>query len=392
MKFSGITKKKAINISLYVLGIFVFQEIVFRYAYPVPELSNFDRSIYLNLGTDTKSDFLRNIDFTWKSLPDTNKVFVHEMNRYGFRDEEWLIDKPIGTKRVVFIGDSFIEGVMAKQKETIPEYFKKASPEKLEVYNAGILGVGLKCYLQLAADMIPIFKPDVVFMCIYANDLGKEEPTVPEFFLEPEYYNSWTPRLYTVVDQMTSNGSLLPRWKEESKPYFLKTPDKSNPWSENEELLRGSAEPWLEEAMIKAELNPFLVNAFQKEEIHLKEKPKLGETIPFFQYTCQKYGATPIVVYIPSRNQVTKHYYPYELEMCKGCSDEWDLTSEAYNIHQKTIANQCKQLGVQFIDLTNVVKTEEAKGNHLYWNYDQHMRAKGYKVLGEAIEKLWFHN
>lgn len=87
---------------------------------------------------------------------------------------------------------------------------------------------------------------------------------------------------------------------------------------------------------------------------------------------------------------MTRHYFPYELEMCRTrCQPEWDLTTAAYQVHQATIARQCQEFKLPFIDLNAAVRAKEAKGEHLYWNYDEHMRGKGYLFLGKTIWELW---
>jgi hypothetical protein len=97
-----------------------------------------------------------------------------------------------------------------------------------------------------------------------------------------------------------------------------------------------------------------------------------------------------VVVYLPSRNQVTNRYYPFERKFCRiDCPDSLDLTTPEYQMHQRVIAGQCQQFGVPFIDLSSVIRGEEAKGNGLFWNYDEHMNGKGYLLLGKAIADRW---
>ena len=44
---------------------------------------------------------------------------------------------------------------------------------------------------------------------------------------------------------------------------------------------------------------------------------------------------------------------------------------------------------MRFIDLTPTVKRAEDSSNHLYWSYDDHMRGKGYLLLGNALWEKW---
>jgi len=382
-----VNLKKYIKILLYIFCVIIFQELFFRYFFPVSEIKNFDRINFMILKFDsTGSKHSRDQIWEWKSIPDTIAVFKHKMNRYGFRDKEWNIDKPINKKRALFIGDSFVEGVMAKQNETIPVAFEKASANSFETLNGGLLGCGLDSYLQLSADMIPIFKPDVAFLCIYANDLGKDIPRIPDFYLDPDFFNPYNPRLLEIYSQIKTSGPLNFRWKNDSKPYLPAVPNKSNPWTHNGDIYKHDVTPFIAKNMKQSLLNPFLTNALAKEENYLKKKPKIGETINFFNYVCTQNGTKPVVIYIPSRNQVSDYYLQFEKEYCLNkCPDTISLNKPEYQIHQQFLKTQCEGTNVQFIDLTYVIKEKEDEGVHLYWNYDQHMRAKGYQLLGETI-------
>lgn len=383
----NITFNRATKIIIYILCVFVFQEVFFRFFFPVPEIKNFDSINFTYLYFDGRgSVHSRDQIREWQSILDTSTVFKHQMNHYGFRDKEWLIEKDKNKKRVLFIGDSFVEGVMAEQNETIPFAFENASNATYEAFNGGMVGCGLDSYLQLSADMIPLYKPEVAFLCIYANDLGQKTPRIPEFYLEPEYFKPYIPRLYEIITQIKTFGPLNFRWKNDSKPYLFAVPDKNNPWTNSEEILKDDVTPSLAENMKKALFNPFLVNALAKEEKYLKTEPAIGQAIGFFNYVCSQNGTKPVIIYIPSRNQVTDYYLPFEKQYClKNCPDSISLNTPEYQIHQQFIKKQCESLQIQFMDLTTTVKEKEAKGEHLYWNYDQHMRAEGYQLLGQTI-------
>lgn len=382
--------RKIFQTLIYLLVLFVIQEVALRVFFPLPEISNLDRISYLELGKEG-SRYTRNETRFWQSSLDTSEIFVHEMNRYGFRDKEWKVAKPEGKKRVLFIGDSFVEGIMAGQEETIPAGFEaKAGPEKYEVLNAGMVGQGLDAYLQLAADIIPVFKPDVAILCIYANDLGETEPAVPQFYLEPEYFNWYSPRFITLLRESRQRGPLRAIWDGSSRAYLPSVPTPANPWTENETALSPHVDPEVAVEMKQGTFNPFRTNALAKEEKYLKLPPKLGETIPFFQYSCEQSQTQPVVVYIPSRNQVTTQYYSYEGKFCQvDCPDSLDLTRPKYQLHQRVIAGQCQRFSIPFIDLSPLIRQEEEKGNNLFWQYDEHMKGKGYLLLGNAIAERW---
>lgn len=390
MKGTGKKYQKPIKVVIYILAVFLFQEAVLRLCYPLPELKNLDRSAYQDQEGKVHA-YTRNQGRFWQSSLDTSAVFEHHMNRYGFRDVEWKMAKPSHKKRVLFIGDSFVEGIMASQKQTIPEGFLQAAgAERYEVFNAGMVGRGLNAYLQLLADIVPIFKPDVVVFCIYANDLGQKEPLVPPFFLEPEYFSFWSPRFLTLLQESQKRGSVPAIWSSQNKAFLPSVPAPSNPWSQNEAKLAPHVKAEVATAMKSGKFNPFRTNALAKEAKHLKLNPKLGESVPFFRYICQQNKAKPLIVYIPCRNQVTRHYYRYEQQYClKDCPDTLDLTTPEYQLHARVLQEQCKSLNVPFVDLSPLIKGVEDRGQRLFWNYDEHMKGKGYLLLGKNIWEQW---
>lgn len=375
---------------IYLIFLLAVQEVALRIIFPLPEIKNLDRISYMESGKEG-GRYTRNETRFWQSSPDTTAIFEHEMNRYGFRDKEWKVAKTEGKKRVLFIGDSFVEGIMAEQDATIPAGFEEqVGPDQYEVFNAGMVGQGLDAYLQLAADLIPIFKPDVAILCIYANDPGQSEPAVPQYYLEPEYFNLYSPRFLTLLRESRQRGPLRAIWDGSSRAYLPSVPTPANPWTHNETALSPHVETEIAVEMKRGKFNPFRTNALAKEARFLKLPPKLGETIPFFQYTCQQNQAQPLVVYIPGRNQVTTSYYAYERKFCRiDCPDSLDLTRPEYQLHQRTIAGQCQRFGIPFIDLSPLIREEENKGNHLFWQYDEHMKGKGYLLLGKAIAERW---
>lgn len=383
---------KFTKIASYIFFLIFLQEVLFRVCFPVPEIKNLDRSNYSDIPNFISNEYLRDKKWYWQSQPDTNAIFTHHMNRYGFRGHEWKIAKSSNIKRALFIGDSFIEGIMAEQDETIPEVFKRYSSNSFEVMNAGALGRGINTHLQTATDLIPIYKPDVAFLSIYANDLSDEKPYIPEYYLIPEYYKWYTPRLYVLIDQALNNTPILFRWHDNTQSFFsgAEKNEKELFTKEYREKLLPHVTPELLKAVKNGTFVPYRIDALSKEVTHLSTLPQLGDAIPYFKYICNKNNVIPIVVYIPSRNQTTNYYLKYERELnLQYFKDTLDLTKPRYQAYQHALFRECEKHGVRFFDLTKTVKNEEAKNNHLYWNYDEHMKAKGYQVLGVTIWKKW---
>ncbi|MFQ5559339.1 MAG: hypothetical protein ACE5FU_01965 [Nitrospinota bacterium] len=148
-------------------------------------------------------------------------------------------------------------------------------------------------------------------------------------------------------------------------------------------------EPAVAEALKKRGFNPGLVNWPKRVKSFLSEPYDMLPQLRLINEVAKRNGAKLSVFYIPARNQVTNYYYQFEKQFCRACPPEMDLTTEAFQIHSKKLSSTCNALGIPFLDFSELIKNEEKKGNHLYWNYDIHMRNTGYLTLGEKIYDWW---
>ena len=89
------------------------------------------------------------------------------------------------------------------------------------------------------------------------------------------------------------------------------------------------------------------------------------------------------------RSLVTDHYLQFDARCSKMPVSSIQMTEPRYQLQRQSLAQQCQQADVPFLDLTPLVQAEEAAGHHLYWSYDDHMRGEGYVMLGEAIFEWW---
>jgi len=388
------SRKKISALLIYIFALLALQEIALRLCFPLPELSNFNRINYQILEpTAGGPAYLRNRDMIWRSYPDTTADFVHQLNQYGYRDKNWEIDKPSGKERIFFVGDSFVEGMMAMGNETITEGFKSAAgnqADKYDVFNCGMMGIGLNEYVKFIAGAVPVFKPDKVFLVMYSNDVPFQKAYQPPPSPEPEYFNFWRPRLLTLLDFIKAEDPIPFRWSSEKIPFHKPVPDPGNPWTVKEAEWSPHVRPDLKEAMKAGTFNFFRLNWILEEEKFLRQSADISTQLNFLKQFLAKHGTELVVFYIPSRSQISNYYYSFEQASClQNCPEQLDLTTPAYQVHRKILANECSKRGFTFHDLTDRIKQEEDRGNHLYWDYDDHMRGKGYLLLGETIWERW---
>ncbi|MEY2561079.1 MAG: hypothetical protein QOG51_1494, partial [Verrucomicrobiota bacterium] len=124
--------KRFLHWAVLCLLLFALQEVLFRAIFPLPEVENFNRVNYVGISPQTRTaSFLgqrtpaMHAVFQWNSKPDGTSYESH-LNLYGFRDTDWRIRSDRDKERVMFVGDSLVEGFMATDKATISRGYGRA--------------------------------------------------------------------------------------------------------------------------------------------------------------------------------------------------------------------------------------------------------------------------
>ena len=396
--------------ALALLATLLLCELAARAVFPLPEILNFNRVQFTPLwafgGLDevaktggNPSDAvsyepqkpLRNVRIEWSSDPDGVAAPV-TLNLFGFRGDTFPIEKPAGRERVLFFGDSFVEGVGAQDDETIPVAFEAALAERnLEVINLGVAGIELPAVAQLATVAIPLLQPDHVVVVVYHNDL----PAPPLYHAglptrwAPLYPSPLVPRIAQAIYSLATGHTPALRYHRGPFPFFRPVPHPSNPLTSSDERFRHLPAEVLE-AMRAGRLNPFLPDvAVRLEErllLPLDDQSNGRSQLAYLQDLCEREAASLLVGFIPSNAIVSDAYRPY-WEALGASFEHPSLTVPAFDAQAAALASGLRDLGVPFVDLTPPLREAEAKGERLYAEYDTHLRAAGYELVGQTLAR-----
>lgn len=383
-------KQQLVNWTLLVALLLAFQEAVVRAIFPLPEVTNFNRVNYAAFAREGASSFLAkrqpamNAAFRWNSKPD-HASFVSQLNLYGFRDRQWNVAPSQGTERVMFVGDSLTEGFMATDDETIARGYEKAARNDSEAMNFGIGGNGIPEYVALVRDGVPLFRPHRLIVALYANDLPLTDSVPPRKSLPFQRASMWKPRLLQIFERVSRHESVPRRWHSKPVLFVPVVPDPLNPWSDPPpEFSR--VDPALAEAMRQGDFNPFVVDVLSKAATALREPIEMSETLRQLQSFSRGHGTELRLVYLPFSSQVSDRYVPFQ-QKYDTHGGVVSLRDPAYQIHQESLRRSCAELAIPFLDLTPLLRAAEDKGEHLYWNYDEHMRGATYLKVGATIAR-----
>ncbi len=90
-------------------------------------------------------------------------------NRFGFRGEEWDVERVPGRRRIVMAGDSFGFGYGLSDDETLAAKLEGRLSDT-EVYNLSIPGLNTQQEAALLEQWVPKLKPDIVLLVVIQND------------------------------------------------------------------------------------------------------------------------------------------------------------------------------------------------------------------------------
>jgi len=383
---------------LFVLA----QEVVLRLIFPVPEVTNFNRVSYLPgvflRDAEPGQGYLSNAAFTWSSRPDDLSTTV-SLNLYGFRSGTWTLSPSKESTRVAFLGDSLTEGFGVEQGKTLVDVFAGLAPTEsgipLEVMNFGFGAAQTKEYCELLRDVMPLFRPQHVVLVVYANDLPPTdcETILSAAPLSPRYSSPWTPRLLSVVRDLSSGRTVPRAWTRKPFPFFAPVPSPLNPWSPQYARPGGGSaaeaiDPVILSAMRNGEFNPYASGEASGYHLMLAEGFDPRPFVSQVERYVAGHGGRLHIVYLPSRGQVSDDYIEFQRRY-NGTRHPGSLQGPQFQLHARLLAETTAALGVPFLDLTPELLQAESNGRRQYWDYDEHMNEDGYRTVGESIARWW---
>jgi lysophospholipase L1-like esterase len=390
-----------------LLGSLGLGECAARVIFPQPEISNWNRIDYTPVGLfgglDSESlagasaasaryatrGPLRNIEIAWISSPDGINE-IHRLNLHGFRGRDFPIQKPPGTTRIVFLGDSFVEGFGAGEDETLPRVFERLAGEDVEVLNLGIGGADLASTARLARSAIPLLEPDVVIMVVAWNDLPAPAPGPPDAAFVAERTPWWMPRLAEVALDLAAGRPPALFYHRGPVPFFLPVPHPSNPVSQRTE--DDSIDPEIFAAMKRGHFNPYLRNGaalFERSRlVSFRGGASGAAQIDAILDAARSVGANVIAAYAPAHVTLSDVYYPLWNQLGAPFTRP-SLVDADFQRERRHLARLFAERGVPFVDPTDTLIAEEAAGTRLFAGYDGHFNPAGYARFAALIFEGW---
>jgi len=301
----------------------------------------------------------------WKGFPKTTGQFgrggsdlVFHYNSTGFRDDEFLpLDSLSEKRRIVLLGDSYIEGVGLQKNERVGEVLESLD-STISTINFGISGYSTDQEVLVLEKFGPTVKPDRVFLFFCLNDLFPLDSPIDHGVEKPYYY-------------LAEDGKLILRNVPVPKESKLKTG-----------LKRHFDKTALGQLVIKV----LVLTVFKESHNEFVNKNKIDyhnisgtdldsnydsaicyALLEKLKSDCSKLGASLTVITVPSSKAFT--------EQNDGAPAEINA-----------LLDWCSDLNIQKLDLYPYFRQEYLKnGTNLFLDDNLHWNAAGNRLAAEVI-------
>jgi len=299
-------------------------------------------------------------------------------NSLGLRGPEPAEEKPPGTTRILFLGDSFVEGKQVSDEEvltTVMERLAGRAGHRVEVINAGVAGYGTGEEVQLWRAIGGLLKPDIVLLGFYPNDIRNnvdrdvvtDEPGEPIRVVKAKAH---TTTAYRVRKYLAARSHLYMLaalgWRQMTG--HAEEPRRPDP---NQEAYRDTG---LDQPMEAEE-------AFTKRRIPAVAR---GWTMTLavtaaLKKSVEESGARFALVMFPTRYQVDADLWDRHCKSERLDPSKFDLRKP-----QKIVGEWTQRFAVDVIDLLDEFRAQN-RDNSFYFDIDAHMNAAGHALAAQTI-------
>ncbi len=179
------------------------------------------------------------------------------------------------------------------------------------------------------------------------------------------------------------------RWGGRPFSFVGAVPDPRNPWSDGAAAARMAkyVRPDIAIAMKSGHFNPYVANRFHGTKLRLLQPVDLTPHLKALRDYLEGYSCELWVAYLPSSLEVSDEYLAATAQFSERPIHS--LLAADYQMHARDLDETCRALGIACLDLTPILREAESRGEPLYWEYDGHMRPRGYETVGAAIFDWW---
>lgn len=380
--------KKIAVLGSSTLLLFLILEITLRILHPPQE----EGWAHFTMGEpNTKYHHGHDPNDTVKYIGPEFNTTVH-FNTFGFRGENFSLEKPEGMKRVFVLGDSFTFGTGVGDEETIPHLLEKFLKQKhyaVQIINAGHGSYSpLLHYLKLR-DIYLKFKPDLVILLFDMTDLRDDWLYEQELVYDKDgtivgcnpFFKNGKRDLWAVARHYSQTCKYIHN-KGVRTFYKIKTLGLKTYLQTKLEGKRAKTVIANTQGIDSTNYDQFLLlRGKEKEELIRKHWPRTEKYLALIHELLKTKKIPFILSVYPHSVQVGPHQWE------KGRIVFGFKTNEIYDdpLPFNLLKEFAQSYRIPFINTAPAVKKQAHQ--KLYFDWDGHFNALGYKVVAEALAR-----
>jgi hypothetical protein len=360
--------KIAVLLLVSTLVACVVGEIVIRYVEPQPL-----EAVYV--WPDGTLRHIPSLTQTYARRGYSNEI---RFNALGLRGDEVASEKKPGVPRILFLGDSFVEGKQVGETEVLTQVMErmgKSAGHPVEVINAGVAGYGTAEEYRLWQKLGQSLDPDIVILGFYPNDVRNN--------VDRDLIEMVPGRPIQVKNPYENGVSVMYKFRKffasRSHLYMLLKLAKRQVLKEETPRRRHHNQGAYTDLKVDQKLEAEDVFTTQRNPAVARGWSVTLALLGEMKEQVEATGARFMVVLFPTRFQVDDALWSAHAARLGINTKKFDLMKP-----QKNFKGWSERVGVPVLDLIEPFK-ERNDSNTFYHDIDAHWNAEGHHLAAEMI-------
>jgi hypothetical protein len=293
----------------------------------------------------------------------------HKLNPDGFNDDPFQEEKPPGIRRIIAIGDSFLVGLVPRERNFIDIMERRIQSDlPVEIYNMGINHTHPGQYLSVLVNEGLRWNPDVILIGLFVgNDIKVNAP-------ENSFWYRRSIRTITIPRRILALSSELAQRQNKNVPLgwafgdpgYLDDPEKEFPTFSEAKYLK------------KQRKHLKLAHRQPRWETEKRWRGTL-ENLAGIHEVAKERGVPMLLVIMPDEFQVNESVRNKVFERFQLQPEDYDVA-----LPQKRLVAFAKSRKIAVVDLLEPLR-EADKVQRCYHLQDGHWNSRGNAIAAEAI-------
>lgn len=330
----------------------------------------------------------------WRKRPGARATYRRDeyttevaINAHGLRDPERPYAAPPGTRRVLALGDSFVEGYTVPLEQTVTQVLERqlrAEGGAWEVLNGGTTAYSTDQELLFYSTEGARYGATVVVLFFYYNDVYYNDRD--EFYRQPK-----------PLFDLDERGLRLRRYPVATGPVPAERLRPPAPQSRSALLEWMGGRLWLTAPHLYDRLAGWGLwtplphhQAHREMQVYERAPPPEIETawvktsalLDGLGAATAAGGARLVIVYVPSRLEVDERAWALTRVLYDLGDADWDRHGVAARL--QTIAQRA---GIPVLDLTPALAAASGRLRSPYLTYDEHWNARGHALAAGEVAR-----